>query len=276
MTTSTTIPSAVSGRSALEVARASARAAGAIALENFRRPQDITVKGRGNLMTETDLAMEREIKTTLAREFPAHRILAEETSSDTDTAGWVWVVDPLDGTRNFVSGIPYFSVNIALCLGGDPVVAVTYDPNQDEIFSAEQGAGAWVNDVPAGASGQPSLATSVVSVDVGYDEQRGRSLLRLARELLPDIQTIRISGSAALGLAYAACGRYDLFIHRYLYPWDVAAGILLVQEAGGTITNDRGEPITLDSRSAIAGGPKVHADLFRWREAHHFSFDEGD
>ena len=117
MTTSTTIPSAVSGRSALGVARASARAAGAIALENFRRPQDITVKGRGNLMTETDLAMEGEIKTTLAREFPAHRILAEETSSDTDTAGWVWVVDPLDGTRNFVCGIPSVPGNNPLRLG---------------------------------------------------------------------------------------------------------------------------------------------------------------
>lgn len=273
MTAPSTIPVATSGRSALDIARACAREAGAIALENLRRPQDISVKGRGNLLTKTDLAMEACILGTLEREFPEHRILSEESASDTDTAGWVWVVDPLDGTRNFVSGIPYFSVNIALCRDAEPVVAATYDPNQDEMFAAEQGAGAWFNEAPMHASDKPDLASSVVSVDLGYDEDRAQSLLRLAHGLLPGVQAIRISGSAALGLAYAACGRFDLFVHRFLYPWDVAAGILLVREAGGTITNDSGGAITLDSQSAIAGSPQVHADLDRWRQANAFSFE---
>ena len=271
--TAATLPATVSGRSALDVARVCAKEAGALVLRSFRKPQDVSVKGRGNLLTETDLAVERQIHETLRREFPDHGILSEETASETDTAGWVWVVDPIDGTRNFVSGIPYFSVNIALCHDAEPVVAVTYDPNHDETFSAERNRGFWIDGRAARASDQPGLASSVVSIDLGYDEERGRSLLRLAHGLLPGVQAVRVSGSAALGLAYAACGRYDLFVHRFLYPWDVAAGILLVREAGGTITNDRGEPIAIDSQSAIAGGTDVHADLHRWMREHEFSFD---
>ncbi len=266
-------PIAVSGRSALEVARRCAQEAGERALARFRRPQEVAVKGRGNLVTQTDLEIETYLHEVLAREFPDHRVLSEETATETDTAGWVWVIDPLDGTRNFVSGIPFFCVNLALCFEGEPVVAVTYDPNHDEAFWAERGGGAWVNDQPVRASSNATVEASLLGVDLGYDDSRGRAALRLIHQLFPGVQSVRIPGSAALGLAYAACGRYDLFLHHYLFPWDIAAGILLVREAGGAITEHDGQPIAIASRTAIAGGPEVRADFLRWQQEHSAQLD---
>jgi len=253
----------------LEVAIAAGKAAGAIALEDFRKPHDVSVKGRGNLVTETDFRIERFLQETFRREFPSHAILSEETAADTPIEGWVWVIDPLDGTKNFVSGIPFFCVNIALCYDGHPVVAVTYDPSHAECFSAERGKGAFVNGQPIHTSAKATVQQSMLGVDIGYDDDRGRATLRMVNKLFPQMQGLRIPGSAALGLAYASCGRYDLFIHRYLLPWDIAAGILLVQEAGGVITGETGEPIDITSRTALGGGVLVHGDFLAWQQAHH-------
>jgi fructose-1,6-bisphosphatase/inositol monophosphatase family enzyme len=263
----------VSGHAALEVARACAREAGALALARFRQPQDVAVKGRGNLVSETDLEIERHVTDALLREFPDHRVLSEETASQTDSAGWVWVVDPLDGTKNYISGIPFFCVNIALCHDGEPVVAVTHDPNHGETFWAERGRGAWVNDEPARVSDKPTVQASVLGVDLGYDDRRGSAVLQLVYRLFPGVQSVRIPGSAALGLAYVACGRYDLFLHHNLYPWDLAPGILLIREAGGVITDRRGEPIAISSPTVIAGGPDAHADFLRWQREHAAELD---
>ena len=262
------IPTAASGRSALDVARVLAEEAGRRARTRFRQPQEVTVKGRGNLLTETDLEIERFIQQALAEEFPEHNVLSEETASSTSTDGYVWVVDPLDGTKNFVSGIPIWCVNIALCLDGEPLVAATHDPNHNETFSAQRGAGAELGGHPIRASSKSTVLESLLGIDIGYDDKRGRRLLHLALKLFPGMQALRIPGSAALGLAYAACGRYDLFLHRHLYPWDLAAGILLVQEAGGAITDHRGAPIAVASQSAIAGSARAHADFLGWQEAH--------
>jgi fructose-1,6-bisphosphatase/inositol monophosphatase family enzyme len=258
-------PTSTSGQPAIDVARGIAARGGAFARERFRQPQDITVKGRGNLVTETDLALEALISDELRREFPDHAILSEETASDTSTDGWCWIIDPLDGTRNFVSGVPFWCLNLALCLDGQPVLGVTHDPNHDEMFWAERGAGAWINDQQAGASSARSLREAVIGVDLGYDDRRGQDLLAMARGLLPRVQALRVHGSAALGLAYGACGRYDIFIHHFLYPWDLAAGIILAHEAGGTITDAVGDVITLDSPSAVSGGRAVHAEYLAWQ-----------
>jgi fructose-1,6-bisphosphatase/inositol monophosphatase family enzyme len=274
------------------VARRCADEGGRLALERFRQPQEVSVKGRGNLVTATDVDIEGLIQGILAREYPQHAVLSEETaeleprtsnleprSSSLEGRGWTWVVDPLDGTRNYVSGIPFFCVNVALCHRGEPVVAVTHDPVHSETFWAEKGAGAYISTSPASGgeqpchvSDKPSLQASVLGFDLGYSDVRAAHMLALLRELWPGMQSVRIPGSAALGLAYAACGRYDLFVHHYLFPWDLAPGILLVQEAGGVITDRDGSPVRIDSEGVVAGGGAAHADFLRlagsrpWRD----------
>ena len=273
MASSLVLPIGASGRSAIDIARDAAQEAGALAMSRFRRPHEITVKGRGDLLTETDLAVEKLLHRTLQAEFPKHALLSEETASQTPTDGWVWVIDPIDGTRNFVSGIPFFCVNIALCHDGDPVVAVTYDQNHEETFWATLGGGAWVNDLPIRASVAPTVAASVLGVDLGYDDGRGRALIKLLLELFPGVQSVRIPGSAALGLAYAAAGRYDLFVHHYLFPWDIAAGILLVREAGGEITDHTGRPVGIRRWTVLCGSKSAHADFLAWQEEHEAQLD---
>src|SRR3989304_2298960 len=220
-------PLSASGRRAAEVARACAREAGSIAMAAFGARQDVRVKGRGNVVTETDLAAERAILALLRDEYPDHAVLAEETAGEAPREGWLWVIGPLDGTHNFSRGIPYFATNVALCHDGEPLLGLTYAPATGEEFFAQRGVGLTVN-------GQPARAST------------GRRLARWG---------VGGMGSAALGLAYAACGRYDLFLHHYLYPWDVAAGIVLVTEGGGAIVDRDGGPATGDSEGVIAGAP---------------------
>jgi len=279
------LPVSTSGATALQVARRCAEEGGRLALERFRRPQEVSVKGRGNLVTATDVDIERLIQAILAREYPQHAVLSEETAdleardSKLEARNWTWVVDPLDGTRNYVSGIPFFCINVALCRQGEPVVAVTHDPVHGETFWAEKDGGARLSggqapggEQPCRVSDKPSLQASVLGFDMGYNDRRAAHMLALLRELWPGMQSVRIPGSAALGLAYAACGRYDLFVHHYLFPWDLAAGILLVREAGGVITDRDGSPIRIDSEGVIAGAAAVHADFLRradsmpWRD----------
>jgi fructose-1,6-bisphosphatase/inositol monophosphatase family enzyme len=269
----TSIPTAASGLSALEVARALAREAGALALARFRTPQHVTTKSRGNLVTETDFEIEAFLQEAVLREFPGHRVLSEETAAGTDDAGWVWVIDPLDGTKNFVAGIPFFCINIALCHDGEPFVAVTHDPTHNETFWAERGRGAWANEAPAAASTVPSVQDAVLGVDIGYDDRRGAAALQLVSALYPGLQSVRVPGSAALGLAYAACGRYSLFLHHDLQPWDLAPGILLLREAGGVVSERDGRHATLRSRVVVAGGRAVHADFLRWLHDHRHQLD---
>lgn len=258
---------------ALEIAISAGEKAGQMALAGFRQPQDVSIKGRGNLVTETDFRIEHFLHETFRREFPGHAILSEETAADTPIDGWVWVIDPLDGTKNFVSGIPFFCVNIALCFDGHPTVAVTFDPNHGECFSAQRGSGAFVNGQPVRASDKPTVQDSMLGVDIGYDDERGRRTLHMVNKLFPHMQGLRVPGSAALGLAYASCGRYDLFLHRYLFPWDIAAGILLIEEAGGAITNHDGQPVDITSETVVAGGVRVHADFLRWQQAHRIELE---
>jgi len=253
-------PLSANGRTAAEVARACAREAGRIAMEAFGARQDVRVKGRGNVVTETDLAAERAILAALRQEYPDHAVLAEETAGEAPRGGWLWVIDPLDGTQNFSRGIPYFATNVALCHDGEPLLGLTYAPATGEEFFAQRGVGLTVNGQPARASTARRLADCVIGADLGYEDARAARMLELVAELWP-VQSVRVMGSAALGLAYAACGRYDLFLHHYLYPWDVAAGIVLVTEGGGAIVDRDGGPATVDSEGIIAGAPGAVEEL---------------
>jgi len=255
------LPHTASGASALAVARDCARAAAKIAREGFRQPRLSGVKGRGNIVTDTDFAVESRVQELIWAAFPGHGILSEETMPDTKPDGWVWVVDPIDGTKNFSMGIPLFCINLALCFDGEPQIGLTYDPMRREEFLAVRGRGLRVNGRPAAASQATSVFESVLGVGVGFNDARGTTVFETLLRLWPDFQTFREIGSAALGLAYAACGRFDLFVHHFLYPWDLAAGLLQVSEGGGLITDRDGAPAALFSDSVLAGARAAHSDF---------------
>lgn len=221
----------------LDSAIQAARQAGRIIKDSFRHGHNVKAKGRSNLVTEVDLAAEKSIITALSKDFPDIPFVSEEADSALIKSGWSWIVDPLDGTTNYVYGVPFFCVNIALVYDTLPVAAITYDPIHDELFTAEAGHGARLNEEPISVSIRSALDSAVVGSDVGYHFGRGQETLALTKDLRESVLCLRVLGSAALGLAYVACGRYDIYFHRYLYPWDIAAGLLLVREAGGDVHN---------------------------------------
>lgn len=265
MTSVATLPTSASGLSAEEVARACAEEAGRIIIDRFGRPEETQAKGRGNFTTETDLAVESAVLERLRTEYPQHAVLSEETSGGISDwrSGWLWIVDPLDGTHNYSQGIPHFSFTLALCHDGEPVLGLTLAPASGDEFFAVRGGGLTVNGAPASASATPSLAQSVLSLDLGYDDARAAELLSLLTELWPGVQSVRVMGSAALGLAFAACGRFDVFVHNFLFPWDLAAGIVLVQEGRGLILDREGGPVTIYSQGVVAGAPGAVQDFLR-------------
>lgn len=258
-----TLPLSVSGLPALDVARACAATARDLMRDGFGRVGVSHIKGRGNVLTETDLAIESAVISRLTEEFPDHAILSEETRADTRSEGWMWVVDPLDGTKNFSRGIPHFAFTIALCFESQPVLGLTLHPLLDEEFVAIRGSGTRLNGAPSTVSPVTKVEESVVGADLGYEDIRGQRQLELSLALFPGVQAFRFSGSAALGFAYAACGRFDTYVHSNLGPWDAAAGLLLVEEAGGVVVDRQGEPATMFSEGFIAGGKPLVADFLR-------------
>lgn len=266
------LPRSQTGKAAAEVARLCAYEAGRVARSHFGSLRRVEMKGRGNVLTEADLESERVILDILRSEYPRHAVLSEETAAETSSDGWLWVVDPLDGSHNFSQGIPHFCVNLALCHDGQPLLGLTYEPLREEEFFATRGGGLIVNGRPARAAATADLKGSVLGMDLGYDDRRAARMLAFLQELWPGVQAVRVMGSAALGLAYAASGRFDLFVHQRLFPWDIAAGIVLVEEGGGAILDRDGGPIGLRSESAVAGAPKVVEEFLRrsegkpWRE----------
>lgn len=251
------------GATASEVAGLCSDAACAAIREGYGRATVSGVKGRGNVVTETDLAAETAVMALLAEHFPDHAILSEETAASTRSDGWMWVIDPLDGTKNFSRGIPHFAFTLALCHDSEPVVALTEHPLLGDRFVAVAGKGVTLNGTPVTVGDAATVFDSVVALDMGYDSGRAARQLELAQRLWPGMQSLRISGSAALGFAYLSGGRWDIFVHSDLQPWDVAAGLLLVREAGGVVTNRDGTPATIESRAVVAANPGVHADFLR-------------
>lgn len=255
------LPTSASGKSALEVARACAKAAGDVIRDGFGRVTVAATKGRGNVVTETDFAAEQAVHEVLRREFPGHAVLSEETAANTRSDGWMWVVDPVDGTKNFSCGIPQFAFSLALCFDARPVLALTLQPVLGEEFLAIAGKGTSLNGSPVSVSPVLAVQDSVFAMDLGYDDNRARLLLELALSIWPGMQSLRIPGSAALGLAHVAAGRFDLYLHSNLAPWDLAAGLLLVHEAGGVVTERDGSEATIFSEAVVAANPAVHADF---------------
>lgn len=255
------VPDSATGKSARAVIRECGKAAGQIMRDRFGRATVTAVKGRGDVLTETDTAVERAVMAILRREYPTHAILSEESAADVRSFGWMWVIDPVDGTKNFSRGLPHFAFNIALCHEEEPQIALTVHPPLHEEFLALRGKGCFLNNRKITVSDVRTVRQSVVAIDLGYDNDRARRQIETALHLWPGMESLRVPGGPALGMAYLAAGRWDVYVHTSLKPWDVAAGLLLVAEAGGVVSDRMGAPATIFSDSVVAGTSGTHADF---------------
>ncbi len=251
------IPPSVSGRTALDVSIEAAQRAGEIIRQRFQTDKEVRFKGRADIVTDVDLAAERVILDLVREEFPQFSILSEESSPVETGSPFTWVVDPIDGTRNFAEGIPHFCVVVALARGSETVMGVTYDPIKDETFTAQVGRGAFLNGERIAVSERQEIPDCVISFDLGYYDEKAATALDMIRSLWPGFQTMRLLGSSALGMAYAAAGRVDLYFHHSLSPWDSAAGLLLAREAGGNVVDRQGNDANLFTPSVIVSSQRL-------------------
>ena len=205
------IPKSKSGRTAAEVAREAALKAGEMLVERFHQVKSVSFKSRGNIVTDVDIAVEKEVLEILRREFPDIDTLGEESSGARADTGYMWIVDPLDGTRNYASGIPFYSVVVGLVLDGETLVGVNYDPAREEMFEAEKDRGAFLNGKPIKVSDKSAILDSIVGMDLSYNNEGAVNGLEVITTIWPGMQTARIKGSSALGISYAAAGRTDLY-----------------------------------------------------------------
>ena len=227
----------------------------------------ITNKGDINLVTEADIAAENLIIERIRSYYPQHRILAEESGEAVLVGGkqsdWKWIIDPLDGTTNYAHGYPCFCVSIALEHKGVLEVGVVYDPMRNEMFAAERGQGATLNDRQIRVSNVETLNSAMVCTGFPYNVRERPDFAREFAKFTMAAQAVRRDGSAALDLAYVACGRFDGFWEDGLNPWDVAAGALLIFEARGKVTNFKDAPVDIYNEQVLASNGLIHEAMMR-------------
>ncbi len=237
-----------------------ARAAGQVIRAKFEEAFAVWEKGPGDLLTEADMAAHRTITAALQEAFPAVPVWSEEGAPPADREHPLWLVDPLDGTSNFVHHFPTFAVSIALWQGGRPWVGVVYDPLRDHLFTACRGGGAFLDGRPLHVSDVAGLDQALVACDWTRGRSRPR-LLAAVNAIGPEVHALRSLGAAALGLAYVAAGWLDAYFNAQLQPWDFAAGVLLVEEAGGRAGTWQGQPLPLATTTVVAANPRIYAVL---------------
>jgi myo-inositol-1(or 4)-monophosphatase len=220
----------------LEAAIEAAHAAGALVRENFGQPLKVNVEEAHDLKLELDVRSQALITELLLKKFPNHSIIGEEGNAENSSTEFEWVIDPIDGTVNYFYGIPHFCISIALREKGEIIVGVIYDPMRDELWQAELGGKAYLNGKPISVSQSTVISQSVVSVGMSKTVAELEVGLLIFQDLLVRARKCRIMGSAALDLAYVATGRFDAYIERSVNWWDIAAGVLLVNCAGGRLS----------------------------------------
>ncbi len=252
----------------LNTAVKAARRAGAIINRASLDLDQLTVRTKQDrdYVSEVDQMAERAIIDTLLGAYPNHGILAEESGSTAakNSEDALWIIDPLDGTTNFLHGLPQYSISIALKQRGQITQAVVYDPARNELFTASRGRGAYFNDRRLRVSKRAKLEESLIGTGFPFREFRfAEAYINMFRGMMRATSGLRRPGSAALDLAYVACGRYDGFWEIGLKPWDLAAGSLLVQEAGGLVGNFMGNEGFLESGNIVAANPKIFAQMLQ-------------
>lgn len=257
----------------LNIAVKAARRAGDIINQASRNLDllNITKKSRSDFVSEVDKAAEESIIGVLCDAYPDHAILAEESgiSGNTEKAEYQWIIDPLDGTTNFLHGIPQYSVSIALKHKGFLNKAVVYNPNNNELFTASRGGGAYLNNQRIRVSKRTRMEDCLIGTGIPFrDLTHVEAYLEMFKDIIPRVAGIRRPGSAALDLSYVAAGRYDGFWEIGLAAWDMAAGSLIIQEAGGLVGDLEGNDTYLESGQILAGNPKVFVHLLQIIKPH--------
>jgi myo-inositol-1(or 4)-monophosphatase len=241
--------------------------AGDVQLARVGEQKHIEKKGIIDLVTETDREIEEQFRALISARFPSHEVLGEEFSMPGDrerASEFCWLFDPIDGTTNFAHGLPIFCASLALEINGEAVAAAVYDPNRRELFTAERGSGAWLNGAPIRVTPETRLIDSLLCTGFPYDvQQKPDELVGLFAHFLGISRAVRRLGSAAIDLCYVAAGRLDGFWEMHLGPWDVAAGALIVSEAGGQVTATDGRPFVSRRGNVLATNGAIHEQMLQ-------------
>jgi myo-inositol-1(or 4)-monophosphatase len=240
-----------------------AREAGALLMEHFHQRVKVEYKGEADLVTIADRKSEALIRERIRQQWPGHDILGEEGGLQDTGSDFRWYVDPLDGTTNFAHGFPVFCVSLGLEYKGEIIAGVIFDPTRDELFTAAKANGAFLNQQAIRVSKTASLAESLVATGFPSHKRHKNPNIFFYHQITLRTHGVRRAGSAALDLCYVACGRFDAFWEFNLKPWDTAAGVLIVQEASGRVTDFRGAPFQLSSRQTLASNGLIHETLLR-------------
>jgi myo-inositol-1(or 4)-monophosphatase len=240
-----------------------ARETGALLMHYFQQRVKIEYKGEADLVTEADRRSEALIRERIHERWPGPDVLGEENGLINTGSEYRWYVDPLDGTTNFAHGYPVFCVSMGLEHRGERVAAVIYDPTRDELFAAEKGSGATLNGEAIHVSKTPTVAESLVATGFPSHKRHKNPNIHFYHQITLRTHGVRRAGSAALDLCYVACGRFDAFWEFNLNPWDTAAGVLIVEEAGGRVTGFSGGAFNIDSRQTLATNGLIHEGLIR-------------
>ena len=246
----------------LELAVDAATSAGKLLWEGIDTIPWVEHKGEINLVTAMDIKSEELIKEKIHSAYPDHQIMAEESDMPKKHSDFRWIIDPLDGTTNYAHGFPMFCVSIALEIEGIVHVGTGYDPTRDELFTGTRGGGALLNGKPIAVSDTEELDKALLATGFPYDLRTSEvNNTDHWNTMLLRAQAVRRAGSAALDLCYVAMGRFDGFWELKLYPWDVAAGALFVEEAGGKVSHLGGEPLSVYSKEIVASNGKIHSQM---------------
>jgi myo-inositol-1(or 4)-monophosphatase len=248
----------------MEVAIAAAKEAGRIQMDHFGRAFSVEYKGEFDPVTEVDRLCDQAIQKTIFDTFPGHDILTEESPFEGKGSPYKWIIDPLDGTTNYFHGFPCFCVSIGLEVEGEVRLGVVYVPPLQELFQAEKGKGAFLNGKKITVSEIDQLDRSLLATGFPYDaHEHADFYLRYFRQFITRSFAIRRPGSAAIDLSYVAAGRFDGFWEFKLHPWDVAAGVLLIIEAGGKVTDFKGQPLSIYAEETLASNGLIHEQMLQ-------------
>ncbi|MBN2531754.1 MAG: inositol monophosphatase [Spirochaetales bacterium] len=248
----------------LDTSIIAARKAAEILLGYFQKEKNVSFKSAHyDMVTKADIESEKIIVSTIKEKFPCHNILAEENNYEQTDSPYTWIIDPLDGTNNFVHGIPVFSISIALAKNGSIIMGVVYDPTREELFCAQHGDGAMLNNKLVRVTEAEDLSSSILATGFYYNrgKEMEETLDNIKRFFLSGIIGIRRMGSAALDLCNVACGRLDGFWEYYLSPWDFAAGVYIVEQAGGKVTDQYNEKVKIAPSYIVSSNGKIHTKM---------------